>query len=219
MQKINPRWTMGLGFLLFAVGDIWMSTISARDTSIAVIVAPLLIVGIGFAFSISSLTGVAVNTVPNHFAGMASGTTSLLRDFGFTLGPAVIGSIALSRAAAEIQSKVASTPALQKALEAFNAAPAHAPAAEKPALEAAVGAVNSGPLGANGVPATVKLPTGQTVPFNPLHDVAFTALDRAYALGYLVCGLSALFAALLVMLALGGTTHNTQLSAESLAEG
>ncbi len=51
----------------------------------------------------SALTAVAVNTVPNHLAGMASGSTSLLRDFGFTLGPAVIGAIALSRAATEIQ--------------------------------------------------------------------------------------------------------------------
>ncbi len=44
----------------------------------------------GFALAISTVTAVAVDTVPNHLTGMASGTTNMLRDFGFTLGPAVI---------------------------------------------------------------------------------------------------------------------------------
>lgn len=216
LQHVNPRWTMGIGFALMAIGDIWMSTIPVSDMAIGTVVAPLLIVGVGFAFSMSSLTGVMVNTVPNHLAGMASGTTSLLRDFGFTLGPAVIGSIALSRAAADIQAQVAANPALAKALAAFNAAPDHAPAAQKPALEAAVGAVNSGPLGANGVPGTVVV-DGKTVPFNPLHDVAFHALGGAYSLGYLVCGLAALVAAVLVVVAIGGKSNDPEISPESLA--
>ena len=130
----------------------------------------------------------------------------------------MIGSIALTAAAAEVKAKVDASPALQKALEAFNAAPAHAPAAQKPALEGAVGAVNSGPLGANAVPATVTLPTGHTVPFNPLKDVAFHALSNAYSIGYVVSGLAALVAALLVIVALGGGSHNTQIAAESLVD-
>jgi MFS family permease len=217
-ERYNPRWTMGIGFALIALGDLWLATIPASTMSIPIVIAPLAVIGVGFAFAISSLTGVAVNTVPNHLAGMASSTTSLLRDFGFTLGPAVIGSIALSQAAAAVQSKIAATPALQKALAAFNAAPAHAPAAQKPALEAAVGAVNSGPLGANAVPGSVTLPTGHTVPFNPLKGVAFHALDNAYSLGYLVCGLAALLAAILVIVALGGGSHNTQITQESLVD-
>jgi hypothetical protein len=41
------------------------------------------------------------------------------------------------------------------------------------------------------------------VPFNPLKDVAFHALARAYALGYLVSGAAALAAGLLAISALG----------------
>ena len=74
--------------------------------------------GIGFAFCISAVTAVAVNSVSAGLEGMASGTTSLLRDFGFTLGPAIIGAVALSRAASDIQAKLASTPALRRALNA-----------------------------------------------------------------------------------------------------
>jgi ABC-type uncharacterized transport system substrate-binding protein len=169
----------------------------------AVMVAPLALVGIGFALAISTVTAVAVDTVPTHLSGMASGTTNMLRDFGFTLGPAVIGAIALSRAAAQIQATLSGSAPLRNALATFNAAAAHAPAATKPVIMKAIGAVNSGPLGANSVPATVTQPGGRTVPFNPLKDVAFHALAHAYALGYLISGVAALVAGLLALVALG----------------
>lgn len=218
LEHYNPRWTLGIGFVLIAGGDFWLTSLSAGNLSVAPVVVPLLLVGVGFALALSSVTAVAVNTVPNHLAGMASGSTSMLRDFGFTLGPAVVGAIALSRAAAEISNKVSSNPALSKALTAFNGSAAQAPAAQKPQLEAAIGAVNSGPLGANAVPGSITLPNGQNVPFNPLKDTAFHALDHAYSIGYLVCGLCALAAALLAAVGLGGSSHETQISAESLAE-
>ena len=156
-----------------------------------------------FALAISTVTAVAVDTVPNHLTGMASGTTNMLRDFGFTLGPAIIGAIALSRAAAQIQDKLAASAPLRHALATFNTAAAHAPAASKPAIVKAIDAVKSGPLGANSVPATVTQPGGRTMPFNPLKDIAFHALAHAYALGYLVSGAAALAAGLLALTALG----------------
>jgi hypothetical protein len=216
IEKFNPRYALAGGFVLLAVSDFWIAGIPVSNVSIGSIVAPLILAGIGFAFAISAVTAVAVNTVPNHLAGMASGTTSLLRDFGFTLGPAVIGAIALSQAANRIQEKLAGNPALHAALNAFNQAPAHAPAAQRPALEAAVGAVNSGPLGANAVPGSVPLPNGHVVPFNPLKDTAFHALGSAYSLGYVICGVAAVVAALLAGVALGGGTTDTLVAQESL---
>ncbi|MGF7238999.1 MAG: MFS transporter [Frankia sp.] len=216
LERFNPKWALGAGFALIGIGDLWLSSISATDRSIPAIVAPLALVGIGFALSVSAVTAVAVNTVPNRLAGMASGSTSLLRDFGFTLGPAVVGAIALSRAATRIHRTLAGDAGLRNALAAFNASAASAPPAQQPALHAAIGAVNSGPLGANGVPATVTLPTGRTIPFNPLKDVAFHALDNAYSLGYVVCGVSALVAALLALFALGG--HGPETVATDEAE-
>jgi MFS family permease len=217
LERYNPKWALGGGAALIGIGDLWMSTISAATTGLSSIVVPLALIGIGFGFAVSAVTAVAVNTVPNHLAGMASGSTSLLRDFGFTLGPAVIGAIALSRAATEIQSKVSDSVALQKALAAFNASAQGAPPAQRPRIEGAIEAVNSGPLGANGVPGTVTLPTGKTVPFNPLKHVAFNALDHAYSLGYVICGLAALLAAALAIFALGGRSNETLVTAESLA--
>jgi MFS family permease len=87
MPRVNPRWLLGGGFLLIAIGDFWASSLSVDNMSIAPMIAPLALVGIGFAFAVSSITAVAVNAVRIHLAGMASATTSLLRDFGFTHGP------------------------------------------------------------------------------------------------------------------------------------
>jgi MFS family permease len=216
IHHYNPRWALGAGFLLIGAGDLWISTQSVTSMSILPIVAPLVLIGVGFAFALSGVTAVAVNTVPNHLAGMASGTTSQLRDFGFTLGPAVIGAIALSQAASEIQSKLAGNDTLRSALAKFNALPGEVPAGEHATVEAAVGAVNSGPLGANAVPAAIPGPGGVSTPFNPLKDVAFHALDHAYSIGYLVCGIAALVAAALAAAVLRGKADRPMVTEESL---
>lgn len=208
VHAINARWLLGGGFALIAIGDIWASTVSVSPIAVGPMVIPLVLVGIGFAFAVSSVTAVAVNTVRVQLAGMASATTSLLRDFGFTLGPALIGAIALSRAATAISGKVAASPALQHALHGFYHAAAGAPTAQRAKLEAAIGAVRSGPLGANAVPATATLPNGHSVPLNPLKDVAFHALGSAYSFGYVVCGVAAAVAAGLVLLVLRVDSHH-----------
>jgi MFS family permease len=218
IRDFNPRWALGGGFLLIGVGALWISSVSASNLSLVPIIAPLAIIGIGFAFALSSVTAVAVDTVPNHLAGMASGTTSQLRDFGFTLGPAVIGAIALSMAASEIRTKLISSPGLRGAIHVFDQAPAHVPPGQHASVEEAVHAVNSGPLGANAVPATVPGPNGKPVPFNPLKDVAFHALDHAYSVGYIICGVAALVAALLAVFVLHGGAHQPLVTEESLEE-
>jgi hypothetical protein len=92
------------------------------------------------------------------------------------------------------------------------------PAGERASVQAAVDAVKSGPLGANGGPATVPGPKGTPVPFNPLKDVAFHALGQAYSLGYLICAVAALVAAVLAAAALHGLAHRPLVTEESLAE-
>lgn len=207
LARHNPKWPLAGGSALIGVGAIWISFISAEHVSLVPILLPLFLIGSGFGFSVSALTAVAVNTVPNRLAGMASGTTSLLRDFGFTIGPAVIGAIALSRAATRIQQQVSANAPLRHALAAFAGSPAATPPPLRASVQAAVDAVNSGPLGANGVPGRITLPGGRTVPFNPLKDTAFHALDNAYSLGFRIAGIAALVAA---ALALAGLGHHTE---------
>jgi MFS family permease len=218
LERRSPKWPLCAGLVLMAGGALWLAAIPATDMSLAPVIAPFVLVGSGFALALSALTVVAVNTAPNHLAGMASGSTNMLRDFGFTLGPAIIGAVALSRAAAGIRQKLAASPTLSDAYAAFLAAPAHAPAAQRPALEGAVRAVTSGPLGANAVPATVTTPGGQVVPFNPLQHVAFSALSHSYSLGFLLCGAAALVAALLTAIAFRAGPDEDLLDLEELLD-
>jgi MFS family permease len=205
LHNYNPRWTMGAGLALMAAGDFWTAAVPvSSQVGLGPVIAPYILIGIGFAFAVSALTAVLVDTVPIRLEGMASAAANMLRDFGFTLGPAVIGAVTLSRAAAEIHTKVTSDPALSRALAAFNAS-----AAKHPSLKPVVGAVNSGPLGANSVPN----------PPNPIKEVAFNALGHANSIGYLICGIAGLVAALLVVAALGGGTHDTMISRASLSAG
>jgi MFS family permease len=204
IERFTPGTVLATGMSMIGVGDLVLAAIPATNLSIAAVAVPLLVIGAGFKLAVTSITVVAVNSVPTSKAGMASGATSMLRDGGLTLGPAIVGAIALTSAANAINAKVASTPSLKSALDAFYAAPQHVPAAQRPTVEAAVAAVKSGPLGQNGVPAQVPGPDGKLMPFNPLKDVAFHALSHGYGIGYLVCGIAAVVAALIAVTMLRG---------------
>jgi MFS family permease len=208
IERYNPGWVLAGGVGLIGVGDLALAAIPATNLSIAAIAVPLLVVGAGFKLAVTSITVVAVNSVQTQKAGMASGATSMLRDFGLTLGPAIVGAVALTNAANAISAKIASTPSLQTALNAFYASPSEVPEEKRASVEAAVGAVQSGPLGANAVPSQVPGPDGKMIPFNPLQETAFHALSHAYAVGYLVCGIAALVAALIAAVFLGGRRHH-----------
>jgi MFS family permease len=201
LERYSPKWPLCSGLLLMAGGALWLAAIPATDMSLAPVIAPFILVGSGFALALSALTAIAVNTAPNHLAGMASGSTNMLRDFGFTLGPAIIGAVALSQAAAGIRQKLAASPTLHDAYVAFVNSPAHVPAGQRAVVEGAVRAVTSGPLGANAVPATVTTPAGQVIPFNPVQRTAFMALSHSYSIGFLLCGAAALLAALITLIA------------------
>jgi MFS family permease len=177
LERMNPRWLLGSGLAIMAVGQFLAAALPTSDTTLTSLVVPIGLVGIGFALSVSSITATAVNTAPIHFAGMASATTSLLRDLGFTLGPALVGAVALSRAASSFSTGLAG---------------AHLPNDQLQAAQTVAG--EGGPLAVNGLPPGA--------PGSAAHQVAFDALGHGYSIGYLVCGICAAVAALLTVVAL-----------------
>ncbi|MFE2431156.1 MFS transporter [Streptomyces sp. NPDC059373] len=98
LSGVNPRWLLLSGLLPMAAGQFWLSALPITTTSLAAFLGPVMLLGIGFIFVVSSLTAAAVNSVPAHLTGMASGATSLVREFGQALGPAVISSVAMGLA-------------------------------------------------------------------------------------------------------------------------
>jgi MFS family permease len=97
IHHVAPRWALTGGFAFMALSGFWLSTFALGTpeafggTAWTAFIPPLLMLGIGFALTVGSITAVAINTVPPQHIGMASATTNLLRDLGFALGP-VIGS-------------------------------------------------------------------------------------------------------------------------------
>lgn len=216
LRRHTARWPLTAGLVLMAAGALWVAAVPASNLSLTPVIPAFIVVGAGFGLALSALSMVAVSTPPTHLAGMASGTTNMLRDFGFTLGPAVIGAVALSQAADQIRQRLAGSAALRNDLATFVASPKSLPAAQRPAVEGAVHAVLSGPLGANAVPATIPKPGGGVIPFNPLKPVAFDALSHSYALGFVISGVAALLAAGLTAIGMRARTDDTLLDLEQL---
>ncbi|MEV0093976.1 MFS transporter [Streptomyces sp. NPDC050738] len=180
LKHVAPGLVLTGGLVLIAGGDFWAASLPITDEAFTSLILPLGLIGVGFAITVSSITATAVNTVPQHLAGMASATTNLLRDFGFTLGPAVIGAVALSRAASHFGSSLHAS-ALPDATKGAAAA----------VLE------EGGPLAVNG--ASEASPV-----LKPAHSLAMDALGHGYSIGFVVCGAAALLSALLALVALRG---------------
>ncbi|MFI9383168.1 MFS transporter [Kutzneria sp. NPDC052558] len=113
LRGIGPRLLLVAGLLALAAGHLWLSAVPVSATGVLPILGVLVLNGIGFVLLLSGLTAAMVNAVPVELAGMASGTASVVRDLGQTLGPAVIGTVALGQAAPVLAHGIAGQPAAQ----------------------------------------------------------------------------------------------------------
>ncbi|WP_445527554.1 MFS transporter [Streptomyces cyslabdanicus] len=172
LHRVAATWLLTSGFALMAIGCLLCTRLDVTDPGLGAFVAPALLIGVGFALTVSSVTAVALNSVPPKLAGMASATTNMLRDLGFVLGPVVVGAVALSNAGS----------AFAKNLPAAGLPTGQAAAAREIAQAAGPIAVNSLPPGTPGSAA---------------HAIALDALGSGFGTAYLVCGAAAAVAAAL----------------------
>jgi MFS family permease len=101
LGSVSARWLLGFGVLPLAAGLFWLGAVPV-GASYGDVIVPILLMGVGFAFLVTSLTTGAVNSVPIQLGSIAAGTTETLRLIGQTLAIAVIGAIGLSRAGAYV---------------------------------------------------------------------------------------------------------------------
>ncbi|MET7550231.1 hypothetical protein ABZS95_30155 [Streptomyces sp. NPDC005479] len=156
MHRVAPTWLLTSGFVLMSVGCLLCTRLDVTDLDVSVFVLPDLLIGVGFALCVSSVTAVALDSVPPQLAGMASATTNMLRDLGFALGPVVVGAVALSKAGMAFSSNLGG--------------------ADLPTdhLGAARGiAAEGGPIAVNGVPPGV--------PGSAAHNLALDAQGSGFS--------------------------------------
>ncbi|WP_416978964.1 MFS transporter [Streptomyces sp. T028] len=175
LTRVDARWLLTGGLLPMAAGQFWIAALPVTTTSLAAFIGPVLLLGVGFICVVSSLTSAAVNAVPIDRTGMASGATSLVREFGQALGPAVISTVALSLASSALAGKLSGADAGMEAaagpLAVVSAGGESARAAATSALGhgMAVGVVICGCASLLGVVVTLLL-----VRRSPVREVAET---------------------------------------------
>ncbi|MFD5122212.1 MFS transporter [Streptomyces sp. NPDC058385] len=186
LHRVAASWLLASGFVLIAIGCLLFTRLDVTDPGLGAFLTPALLIGIGFALTVSSVTAVALNSVPQHLAGMASATTNMLRDLGFALGPVVVGAVALSHAGSSFSAD----------LSAADLPPGQTAAAHQIA-EA------GGPIAVNGLPVGA--------PGSAAHGLALHALGSGFSTAFLMCGVAAVIAAALAAFGLIGVrTHGPE---------
>ncbi|WP_329092041.1 MFS transporter [Actinomadura citrea] len=85
-----------IGLTLAGLGLLALGFVHA-DTGYANVWWRLAVVGIGFALTMSPLTGAAIQSVSPQEGGLASGVSSTTRQIGAVLGVAVLGAVVRTR--------------------------------------------------------------------------------------------------------------------------
>ncbi|HEY1818901.1 MAG TPA: MFS transporter [Trebonia sp.] len=114
LPTVSSRWLLGIGTLPLAAAELWLAYLPVK-LSFGDLIGPIILVGIGFAFLVNSITAAMVNSVPYSDSSMAAGIADLLSLLGRDLGIAVFGSIAFSAALSNFTAQI---PALHLAPQA-----------------------------------------------------------------------------------------------------
>jgi EmrB/QacA subfamily drug resistance transporter len=178
MTRVPDRIVLTTGLtLLAAAGLLGATTLDVTDRGMGQFLLPALLAGLGFAFTLSPMTALAINTVPRELAGMASATTNLLRDLGFALGPVLVGAVALSGAARQLGASLATS-----TLPPDQLGPAQG------IFEA------GGPFALNSIPPQA--------PGGAAGELALQSLGTGFGQAFLMCAIAAGLSALLVLVGL-----------------
>jgi EmrB/QacA subfamily drug resistance transporter len=92
LHRTSPRWMVGSGLLVIAVGALSQAVLR-ENSSWPVVIGGLVLVGIGAGLAMASLTSTAMSAVPWQQAGMAGGALSAFRQLGYAFGIAVLGEV------------------------------------------------------------------------------------------------------------------------------
>ncbi|NNN37514.1 MFS transporter, partial [Streptomyces sp. S3(2020)] len=107
LHRVGPGPMLVTGFVSLAVAQLWLRAVPVHETGLVPLLGPLVLNGVGFGLVVAAITAAAVNVVPPSLTGMAGATTSLVRDLGQTLGPAVVGAVALGMATSQLTGSLA----------------------------------------------------------------------------------------------------------------
>lgn len=100
MPRMAPRWIMGPGFLVAALGMLMLTQLDV-DSSYPLLVLPgQLLFGIGLGLAFTPAMSLATHGVADHETGVASAMINASQQLGGSIGTALLNTIAASTTAA-----------------------------------------------------------------------------------------------------------------------
>jgi EmrB/QacA subfamily drug resistance transporter len=90
-DRVGERVLIVTGSLLQAAGVAWIAAAAGPGTGYLALVAPMVIIGVGFALAIPAVTRSVTSTVPPADLGTASAAFTTMRQLGGAFGVAVLG--------------------------------------------------------------------------------------------------------------------------------
>lgn len=120
MTRVPPRLLMGPGFLVAAVGMLFLTQLEVDTSYTAVILPGQLLLGLGMGTAFMPAMSLATHGVEPRDSGVASAMVNTSQQVGGAIGTALLNTIAASATTAYITSHAAgaTSPAAQKLLQA-----------------------------------------------------------------------------------------------------
>jgi MFS family permease len=97
-SALGVRGTLAASLAVFAAGLAWLSLATASAGFAAALLGPTLLIGAGLGSAFITTTQLAVDGVPEHDSGFASGLLNTAQQLGGAAGVAVLSAIAAARA-------------------------------------------------------------------------------------------------------------------------
>jgi EmrB/QacA subfamily drug resistance transporter len=92
-DRLGERPLIVAGLALQAAGLAWIALITAPHLSYAALIAPMSVVGIGFALALPAVTKAVISTSSPADIGKASGAFSTMRQLGGAFGVAIVAAV------------------------------------------------------------------------------------------------------------------------------
>lgn len=152
-SRFGAKWVVTIGMMLEALAIFALSRVLKVDTPIGLIIAVLVLYGIGVGLAIAQLTSVVLSEVPPHRLGAGSGANNTIRQVGAAIGVAIIGAVLTTGISTSARSQ----------LDANQTIPSFVKTAIVQQIESG-GAANEGQASLEGAPAGIeKTPAGQAI--------------------------------------------------------
>ena len=96
VERFGHRRVVSSGLVLVSLGLAWLATVATPDTAYPLVAVGLVVFGCGIAMTTAPSTGLIISALPVDRAGVGSAVNDTTREFGGSLGVAVLGSIMAS---------------------------------------------------------------------------------------------------------------------------